>query len=62
MKPADIHAALAQDRADAPDDTGNIVIAGNQHVAVWCCLDIKTVDLSDTPFASLFAIAKERSG
>src|SRR5215211_4289921 len=62
MKPADIYAALAQDRADAPDNTGYIVIAGDQHVTVWCCLDKKTVDLSYTSFASLFAIAKERSG
>ena len=61
MKAADIHPALTQDRADAADHTRNIVIAGDQHVAVWCCLDMKTVDLGDTPFASLPAVPKERS-
>src|SRR5262249_42065324 len=62
MKATDVHATLAQDRADAADHAGHVVIARYEHVAVWRRFEMKAVDLSYTSFASLSAIAKERSG
>src|SRR5689334_14994536 len=62
MKAADIHAALAQDRADAADDAGHVVTARHEHVAVRCRFEMKAVDLRYTAFAPLSAIAKECSG
>src|SRR5215813_9328212 len=62
MKPADIDPTLAQDRSDAADYTRHVVIARHEHVPMRRCLEIKTVDLGDTTFASLTAITEQCSG
>src|SRR5215204_2042640 len=60
MKMTDVHAALAQDRADATDDAGNVVVARHEHVAVWRCLEMEPVDLRDTALTPLSTIAEQR--
>ena len=62
IKSTDIHATLPQDCSNAANHAGHVVTARHEHVAVWCRLEIETVNLGYTPFAPLFAITKERSG
>ena len=61
VKTTDVHAALAQDRADASNHTGNVMVASHEHVAIWHGLEIETVDLGYAPFSPLPAIAEECS-
>src|SRR2546429_6525023 len=59
MKAADVDVVLAQDCADVTDDAGHVVIARDEHVAVWNRLDAKAVDLCDASIAAACDAAEE---
>src|SRR6185312_1594616 len=59
MKMADVDATLAENRADATDHAGHVMVAHDQHVTVRRSFDVKAIDLSDTTFTRPGSIAED---
>src|ERR1051326_7526606 len=62
MKTTDVHAPLAENCPDLPDHTRHVAVARHQHVTLRRRFEMKTINLRDASFASLFAVTEQRSG